>query len=107
VSQILSVEPAADFGLGHGSLIVTPSGDAVVIERADHTVYIPSDWMNRVAGGEIAWARLVSRNPWLIGSTLEISGTDRTLTYKITGSCGPRVQAAVCQQLNPSDQADD
>lgn len=96
--QPLSVEPAADFGKGHGLLAVSDSGrpDQVVIEQADRFVYVPDEWVKRAARGEFPWAVIGHVNPWR--QVLKIRGTDRTVIYEENGGCGPRVKATIFQQ---------
>jgi hypothetical protein len=94
----VSVEPAADFGNEHGLLAVSDSGrpDRVVIEQADRFVYVPDEWVQRAAAGAIPWAEVGYVNPWR--QILRIRGTDRTVIYEETGSCGPRVPATIFVQ---------
>jgi hypothetical protein len=94
----VSVEPAADFGNGHGLLAVSDSGraDQVIIEQADRTVYVLDEWVRRAAAGEIPWAAIGYVNPWR--KVLKVRGADRTVIYEEHGGCGPRVKATLFEQ---------
>lgn len=96
--QVVSVEPAADFGSGHGMLVVSDSGraDQVVIEQADPVIYVLDEWMERAAAGEFPWAEIAWFNPWR--QILKITGTDRRVIYEEIGGCGPTARAALLQQ---------
>jgi hypothetical protein len=98
MSTVISVEPAADFGMNQGILIVSDSWqpDRVVIEQADRVIYILDEWMESAADGEIPWARITHLNPWR--RVLKIRGTDRMVIYEEIGGCGPRVIATLLQQ---------
>lgn len=100
----LSVEPAADFGNGHGELILEPCWDQepghacqVGIVRADRVVYIAEEWYDRIRAGQVPWAVLRTRNPWDLG-ILRIDGEDGAVVYEITGTVGPRVPAYLAEQ---------
>jgi hypothetical protein len=98
MAQVISVEPAADFGCGHGVLAVSDSSepDSVVIEQADRVIYILDEWMSRAACGGVPWAEVAYLNPWR--KILKIRGTDRKVIYEETGGCGPRVKATLLEQ---------
>lgn len=94
----VSVEPAANFGSGHGLLAVSESGrpDQVVIEQADRLVYVLDEWVESAKRGEIPWAEIGYVNPWRC--VLKIRGTDRTVIYEENGGCGPNVMATIFRQ---------
>lgn len=94
----VSVEPAADFGSGHGVLIVSgsPEPGRVIIERADRVIYVPEEWLASAAADSVPWAEVTWINPW--HPVLKILGTDRIVIYDKIGSCGPRVVAALFEQ---------
>jgi hypothetical protein len=96
--QVISVEPAVDFGSGHGELAVSDSGhpDRVAIERADRVIYVLDEWVERAAIGGVPWAEVAYLNPW--HKILRIRGTDRIVIYDEMGSCGPRVPATLFEQ---------
>jgi len=100
----LSVEPAADFGNGHGELILEPCLDQepehacqVGIVRADRVVYIAEEWYDRIRAGLVPWAGLRTRNPWDLG-ILRIDSADGAVVYEVTGTVGPRVRAYLAEQ---------
>jgi hypothetical protein len=100
--QVISVEPAAAFGTGHGSLVVEESGEPgrVIVRQADRVIYVPLEWVDLVVRGEVPWAQVVPPRELVLswmGSALKIQGTDRLVVYKVTGSCGPRVPAWLCE----------
>jgi hypothetical protein len=96
---VVSVEPAVDFGNGHGTLAVRPVAPGrVVVEQADRVVYVPVQWVDKAAAGGVPWAELDKRHPWTMGAALKIHGTDGNVVYVITGGCGPRVDAYLCEQ---------
>jgi hypothetical protein len=96
--KLISVEPAADFGSGHGSLAVSDTGhpDRVVIEQADRVIYVLDEWMEHVAAGGIPWAEIAYVNPWR--RILKVRGIGRTVIYEEIGGCGPQVRATLLQQ---------
>jgi hypothetical protein len=98
--QTLSVEPAADFGSGHGQLVVSESGEPekVIIHQADRVVYILEEWMERAAAGEFPWAEVVVLYPWSAADVFKVRGADRTVVYQNVGGCGPRVMAGLWRQ---------
>lgn len=100
----LSVEPAADFGNGHGELVLEPCRDQepghacqVTVLQADRVVYIAEDWYDRIKAGQVPWAVLRTRNPWDLG-ILKIRHADGQLIYEVTGTVGPRVPAYLAEQ---------
>lgn len=100
VMQVISVEPAVDFGNGHGALVVEDGGEPgkVVIRQADRVVYILEEWMERAAAGEFPWAEVVVLYPWSKADVFKVRGTDRTVIYQNIGGCGPRVLAGLWEQ---------
>jgi hypothetical protein len=96
--QVISVEPAADFGNGHGVLVVSDAGcpDRVVIEQADRVIYVRDEWLDRAAYGEFGWAEVAWLNPWHL--MLRIRGISRLVVYDQRGTCGPRVMAHLLEQ---------
>lgn len=99
--RYVSVEPGAIFGNPYGVLAVRGEDNAnrVTIEHADEVIYVPRTWIDdQVAKGRVAWAELHRTQPWTMGATLFIHGTDRTITYMITGATGSRVPTYLCEQ---------
>lgn len=100
--QVISVEPAADFDVGHGSLVVDDSGEPgrVIVRQADRIIYVPVEWVDQVVRGDVPWAQVVPKYEFAfswMGAALKIRGTDRLVVYKVTGSCGPRTMAWLCE----------
>lgn len=112
-NQTISVEPAADFGCGHGALVIAGNGQRVRINRADRVVYVSQEWGDRVNAGEFPWAEMTCAHrhrdedrrrdgrkvacPWVQGAALKIRAVDRNVIYKVIGACGPQVRAYLCQ----------
>lgn len=97
---VISVEPAVDFGSGHGALVVSEGAEpgTVVIEHADRVVYILEEWIGRAAAGEFPWAEVMVLYPWSKADVFKVRGADRTVVYRNAGGCGPRVKAGLWEQ---------